>query len=390
MSASGPAISVSVDAEGRPFVEVTIGVAYVYAASGACEPALAPHVLCERPIYRDDLEYPGLYRPPVLRRDAELHARRRGTDVVVQGIWRARGGAAVRQATCALECRGAATFKHVIALSGDRVVERGPAGPRISGPEPFTELPIRYDRAYGGTDEASARRDPDPYEEALRGVVSDAVFYASSTYSYPRNPAGRGYVVDARSLVGARLPNLEWPGAEVTIERMVLPLDRWDERPLPACFDWYGHGWFPRVAFADEFEPTRDDRTPAAEVALGIVPADLRRRPLIERMSDAFHQGAHPLLWRHRLRGDEHLQIGGMSIDGGDARCRLPGVRPHVAAVVEGRALATTPAVLDVVFVETEARRVTLIWRASLAADDPTLPHRADLRADVAVDWRTL
>lgn len=390
MSASEPSIAISQDAEGRVFVEIYVGVAYSFAAGGACEPARDPYVLVERPIYRDDIVYPGRYRPPILRRDVDVHPRRRGTDVVVQGIWRAPGGAAVTTATCALECRGAATFTHVIDLVGDRVVERGPGGPRISAPAPFTEMPIRHDRAYGGTDEASAIRDPDPYEEALRGVVSDEVFYSASTYSYPRNPAGRGYVVDARSLDGLRLPNLEWPGEALTIESLVRPLDRWGERPLPACFDWIGHGWFPRVAFADEFEPTHEDRTPAAEVALGILPADLRQRPLIERMSDAFFQGAHPLLWRHRLRGDEQLRVTGMSPDGRDALCRLPGLRPHVAARVLGRALAEVPAALDVVTLETESRRLTMIWRATLAADDPTLPHRGELRADVAVDWRTI
>jgi len=378
-------LSTTTDGDGRPWVEVYLGATYSI-VSGVCQPEAGGYELIERSIDYKDIQYPGRYRPPLLRRDADLQPRRHGTDVVIQGVW--RSDARVRTALCTLTCRGAAAFRQEIILTGDRHVERGRSGWRFSEPELFSEMPIRYDRAYGGTDERTALRHPDPYEEALRGLLSEEAFYSSSTYSYPRNPAGRGYVVDEESLDGTPLPNLEWPDRLLALDHMVVSLDRWDERPTPAAFDWYGHGWFPRVAFADDFEPTLDDRTPAAEVALGIIPANLRQIPLIERPSDAFFQGANPRLWRRRLRGDEAIEVTGMSPDGHDNAIALPGLVPQVSARIEGQAEVRAAGILDVVFIETEFQRLTLVWRARLPAGDPMLRHRPSLRADLTVEWR--
>jgi len=385
---STPTLTVVADADGRPAVEVYLGAAYTITPGGACQPDTSEYVMVERATHHEGLRYPGLYQPSLLQRDVDAQPRRHGTDLIVQGTW--RSDHAVTSASCTLSCRGATAFRHLVMLFGDRVVEATHGRRQFSAPAPFHALPMRYDRAFGGTDEAEALQNPDPYDEALRDMLSAKAFYESSTYSYPRNPAGRGYVVSEASLDGTTLPNIEWADQLITLDRMVLPLERWDERPLPAGFDWYGRGWFPRAAFIDDFEPTPGDRTPAAEVALGILPANFRQTALIERSGDGFFHGVNPRLWRHRLRGDETIEITGMSPDGRDTVVHLPGRTPTVRARIEGRAEVRATAFLDLALIDAESRRLTLIWRARLPSDDPTLLHRPELQADLAVEWQQI
>ena len=378
------AIVTLADDAGQAWIHAFYGVAYAITPGGGAAPLAEPYAPCEEAVHVRS-PGPGLYRPSLLVRDVEALPRLRGTDVVVQGTW--RSDHPVTAALCTLTCAGAASFRRTIALLGDRVVDRGRVGPVIAAPRPFTELPIRLDRAFGGTDEAAAASAPDPEEEALRGLMSDEEFYEVSTYSYPPNPAGRGYVVDPRGLVGASLPNLEWPDDRLTIERMAAPLDRWGEGPRPACFDLLPHAFFPRAAFFGAFPPTHDGRTPRAEVALGILAADAPLRPLLDRPSDAFFQSAQPHLWQHRLRGDEALCVTGMSADGRDTAVRLPGLAPRVDLRVDGRVREPVRASLDVVHLETERARLTLIWRASFRCEDPVAMVARRTQVDASAIW---
>ena len=93
---------------------------------------------------------------------------------------------------------------------------------------PFTSLPIRYERAYGGRDEHS---------------VADIPFH------YPRNPMGTGVVLrDAAMWWTDSLPNVEDPDDLLTPERVIMEApERWPlQPPLPAGFGWRQRNWFPR------------------------------------------------------------------------------------------------------------------------------------------------
>ena len=51
--------------------------------------------------------------------------------------------------------------RKVIAVIGDRVAQyAGGATPVVTDPVPFTEMPLRYERAYGGTDVFSDLKIP--------------------------------------------------------------------------------------------------------------------------------------------------------------------------------------------------------------------------------------
>jgi len=86
---------------------------------------------------------------------------------------------------------------------------------------------------------------------------------AASPYLYPRNPCGRGYLVEAtpEGFAGLRLPQLEDPGDPLTAARLAdSSIARWQRLPLPWSTGWVNYSWYPRIAFlgvvpcADEFE----------------------------------------------------------------------------------------------------------------------------------------
>ena len=89
------------------------------------------------------------------------------TDFVVIGSAWSAGAVPVQQLDATVEV--GATRK-TIRVIGDRTCEFRPnQAPRFSDPIPFVEMPIRYERAYGGTEETS-----------VPGFL----------FMYPRNPRG--------------------------------------------------------------------------------------------------------------------------------------------------------------------------------------------------------
>jgi hypothetical protein len=374
---------------GVPLVSIMTGRTYSVTHGGKCEPVPASYQIVTEPAYYQHIDYEGHYRPSLLNRDIDVFSWRNFTDLVVQGV--ARTDKPVTSLSITLVCRG----KHVdiakeIIATGDRWVERGRTGPALTEPVPFFEMPVRYDKAYGGTDEKAEAKLADREElQVIRNYVDPGEFMEISEYSYPRNPPGKGYLVHDDGLIDLPWPNLEFPNDRLTLASVTAPLEAWGNRPYPACFDWFGHAWFPRVAFFGEFAPTADDRMPQAEVDLGILPSNLNDLPLLRRPKHGFAQGAHPYLCRNRLHGDEKITVTHMSGDGRDFLISLPREKPHVSFRDHAKREHSLDCSLDLVFVETEKDQVTLLWRATLLLDKGTkLPMKWQEQCEARVVWR--
>ncbi len=370
---------------GKSIFSALFGRQFIVEADGRCAPCDGELTLADEPVYHQGVTYPGKYRPSLVRRDVDLWAWRSFTDLVVQGSVRSdepRDSMLVK-----LECRGPSTvIQQEILVTGDRVVERGPLGLRLTDPVPFTEMPIRYDKAYGGTDEKAEIKLVDPDELRFYELhLSADENLEMGLLCYPRNPAGKGYLVDEDGAVGLAWPNLELPGDRLALSGLLSPHERWGSRPYPACFDWFSQAWFPRCAFFGDFEPTHDGRVPEAEVQLGILDAGLTDLPLLRRPKHGFAQGAHPLLCRRRLVGDEALRVTAMSRDGRDFGVRLPGLAPKVKLFALDCKGTKLDASLDLVLVDTEASRLTLLWRATwmTEVEHPPLDWMTDARYEV-------
>lgn len=383
-AAPGDVLLSGQDPTGARVVSVVAAMRYLVARNGACSDAGPPIVATELTYYDDDAAQ-GRLQPRVLRRDIDAYAWRGFTDIVVQGTARSERARSALLVT--LEC-ASVQLALAVRVSGDRWIERGPGGLRFSEPQPFTAMPMRFDRAYGGFDRLAEARHGNPkLREFMTTQFGPESAQRSSRFAYPRNPAGKGYVIDADSAVGTPLPNLEFPNDALTPERLLAPVDAWARRPYPAAFDWFSHAWFPRIGMLGIVPPTQDDEPPQPETGLGLLAPDIRKIPRLKRVRHELAQGSHPFLWRHRLKGDEQIQVTAMSTDGRDFQVTLPAHRPHIFIKQPSEPEEAAPAVLDAVFIETDLDRVTLVWRGSLRAHKPEMPRGFECLCTHRVTW---
>ena len=189
--------------------------------------------------------------------------------------------------------------KKVVRVIGDRHWTCGgrllPAA--FSAAEPFKSMDLVYARAFGGIDQKGG--------------------------GYCRyNPSGRGYMAKkSKSAVdGTSLPNVEDP-------RHLIK--RWDSRPRPAGFGFYGRGWLPRLRYLGTYdEKWRQERAPAP-------PEDFRFES---------YNGAHPdLQVKEYLRGDEDVELVHLTPQP-RLRFLLPAVTPVCAVLRHGAAVEPPPA----------------------------------------------
>jgi hypothetical protein len=107
-----------------------------------------------------------------------------------------------------------------VRVFGDRTWSSGMVS-TLSPPRPFSEMPIEWDRCFGG-------QDPE-YPELFE----------------PRNPIGRGMRKERKTLEGQLAPNFEDPRALIT---------SWSSRPAPIGFGPVAPFWQPRVTHAGTYD----------------------------------------------------------------------------------------------------------------------------------------
>jgi hypothetical protein len=130
-------------------------------------------------------EYNGEDGVSSLRYDADLVGTKPTTDVVLNGKAYAPGGRPTTEFVVSLRV---GKIHKQIKVVGNRKWEKGLLGTGRSAIEPVTEVPIVYERAFGGFDQS----EPDPRRQRLE----------------PRNPVGCGMVAK----LGEPLPNFETVG----------------------------------------------------------------------------------------------------------------------------------------------------------------------------------
>jgi hypothetical protein len=208
--------------------------------------------------------------------------------------------------------------------------------PKITEPEPFVQMPLVYERSFGGIDAAAA------------------------LYCH-ENLAGTGFVgkLAKDSLHDKPLPNLEDP---------TNLIHAWNSRPRPVGFGFYGRGWKPRLGYAGTYdEKYRRERAP-------LPPLDF---------SYLIYNGAHPD-WQVEgyLRGDEVVELENLTPEG-NIQFQLPGVRPRILLVRRPSSGATriprneeARGVLDTLVLLPERKLLYGIFRAVCplsSLDDPDI-----------------
>lgn len=157
--------------------------------------------------------------------EADFAPRKHRCDVLLNGSAYAPGGRPTTRVQVGLRVNA---ITKSFAVIGDRHWQSSRAGVSASAPQPFTVMPISYDRAFGGID----NRHEDP----------------SRRVAFMRNPVGKGFHkhLQRKEIDGSPLPNTEEIGTPV-----VMPdADRY----VPMSFGPIGRGWDPRHKYAGTYD----------------------------------------------------------------------------------------------------------------------------------------
>lgn len=277
-------------------------------------------------------EYHGELGMSSLRYDADLVATKPTTDVVINGTAYAPHG---RPSKDFMVSARVGSVQKVIRVLGNRRWNQGAFGVSPSSAEPVTEVPIVYERAYGGHDQT----DPDPKNQHLD----------------TRNPVGCGAAAKAHHLVGQPVPNFEYPTGSI-------------EASGPAGFGAIDVYWSPRR----ELNGTYDEAWEQSRLPL--LPEDWNPRSLL--CSPVDQQPPRP------MQGGEVVELLNLTRNG-----TLRFVLPRVSLTFSTRFGSRTEehsGQLASVIIEPDHSRVLTIWSSVLRCptevdylDETTISEKA-------------
>jgi len=273
------------------------------------------------------------------------------TDFVVQGSAFAPNKRPIDRIEVSVQV--AKTIKR-IAVFGKRLIQWTEDRINISMPEPFEEIPLTYQNAYGGIDwrvQISEKDQENP--ELILSFVNDQ----DHPGLYPRNPFGKGYLVEQGEVPDMVMPNLEDPSDLITPERLVIKDPKlWYRQPLPWCFDWVHPITFPRYVFMlpemDAWYPGPEDEQ-MPEVKRIFIPSgyhsQMRDRNLLSCPHPNFFQEASHGLVFSDLKGNEPVKIVGMHPEKPVIEFYLPGHTPVIEIQIEEEKKRVMPRLHSVV-----------------------------------------
>ncbi|HEY0136240.1 MAG TPA: DUF2169 domain-containing protein, partial [Nannocystis sp.] len=243
VSRPGPTVAQLSDVlpTGEPMLSVVARRTYTL-ERGRLVPADEQSPLVGQPVM--DREHPLL-----LAADSDLYAYKPRSDVVIHGHAYATQGSGRAELVVRVD-----RHEHRVAVFGERRVSLTGQRLRFSEPAPIERVPLHHGSAYGGRDRGGEAVHGNPLltdpslVRGFEGVDLDA----ASPFIYPRNPAGRGYLVESTpgAVEQLQLPLLEDPTDLLSPERIVAGwVDQWPRMPLPYATGWIDYNWYPRVAF---------------------------------------------------------------------------------------------------------------------------------------------
>lgn len=281
-------------------------------------------------------EYWGEPGESSVRLPGDVHLCKPGTDILLVGTARHPDGRALEELLTRVYV---GDVGREVLVVGDREWTGSYVGRAITSPEPFEEMPLTWELAYGGVH----------VHDEEKGKV----------YSEPRNPVGQGFKGKRRrsALAGTRLPNLEDPRA---------PLRKPGDRPTPAGYAAVSPQWEPRVSFAGTYDAAwQTSRCP-------YLPRDYDPR--------FFQLAPEGLISARRFTGGEPVALDGVSREG-PLRFALPRCA-FEAAVRKGRDESGLDLALERILFEPDEERFEMLWRTSYPCDKQALEIE---RVDVAL-----
>lgn len=376
---------------GQPRIGLVMKRTYGFRPGGGCE-LLGPDDQDE--VFDDEYPYEKVEPPKIapVALDNDMWAFRSKTDLVVQGTAYAYFPK-TRKHWVDVRAGG---FSRPIRVYGERKVERGPDGElRFSKPEAFEAIPLRYDRAYGGCDLTALERYG--LAPVLRDLLRSRPEYeavAETPFHYPRNPAGRGFLIepDAESLARVDVPNFEFAFDPLTPERLAVgDPAKWIEAPLPAGMDWQSASWFPRLAYVGLAPLPEDFAGRVAEVERGWAAPDLLRTPSMFKTPDRplrpeFAQAASPGMSFEGFPPDAVVELYNLHRDYPVCTLELPGLVPRARLELGAGGIVNLEPHLNSIVIRPDHEQVVMTWCAHTARP-PRLTDRALNGLRIGVSW---
>lgn len=354
---------------------------YTLDLSGKSSLAAAQLPLVEEPLFDDETRE--------LLEDTDLYPFKLATDVVIKGHAYLTG-ISTSAASSALVTVRIGNICRQIAVFGDRRCALSAGRIIFSPQQPVEKIPLLFAFAYGGRDRIAERKYGN---SALKWAgalcVEPKAIEDASPYLYPRNYAGRGYLVEptAAAVEAVQLPNLEDPADLLTPDRLAAgSVDRWPVMPLAAAFGWVHPLWFPRIVLAGMPYRAPGFAGEAEETRRGWAPAGLLKEDTSALAGLRFANGAGFGLQVPHLRGGEPVAIQGVLPGGKTLAFQLPAERPELMTDGrKGRFNPTDPVIHSVV-IEPDDRRLSIVWRGSAPALRPYLTGEL-LKMPFVVRW---
>jgi len=269
--------------------------------------------------------------PGSLRYSSDFVHYKPRADLLLVGRCHAPGGGAIPSCPVAFQV---GDRRQQLLVTGDRWWSGEGGRVRMTDPTPFTDMPLGWDRAYGGS-------------------------------ACPDNPVGRGHepVVLEDGREAWPLPNIEFPG-----QRVGAP----EDRPTPAGFGPIAMDWTPRHGRSGTYDAAwLRDRWPwfPADLDWGLfnsAPAGMQ--------TDGFLVGDEEVYLENLLAGRPRFQT---RLPGIRVRCFVdalpPGVQSPPRTALEREDwqppsreemdFREIPLNLDTLWVDTEQELVALVWR---------------------------
>jgi hypothetical protein len=367
------AVRVAGDPEGKGWRLGVIGKRTWTVSRGQCELSTAQVPLVEEPIYDE--------KRAVLLHDADVLLNRRKTDVIVGGHVYPPGGRTPFDFGVQV-----GDFLRLARAFGPRRVARHAVTGRaqFSSPAIVEKIPLGWESSYGGVDQAARADIGDPFEESLQGagIEPDPRF---GLFAYPRNPVGRGYVIEPTpaGFDACELPLIEDPESLLTPDNLVRnDFVCWPEGPAVAGFGWLSYAFFPRSALLGApplvYDGARIPPSGFHEVRRGEIHAAAVRpdRPLAERLGVGVAQAAAIGMRADSVAPGDVVALQGLHPRDLRWSFRVPAESPRMHVRFAGeKPIELPPPLIRTVLIQPDEDRLTLVWTAEIvlpAAPGPT------------------
>jgi hypothetical protein len=303
--------------------------------------------------------------------DTDLYPYKLATDVVIKGHAYVANTASGASPSGEVAVRIGLTRRR-IAVFGDRRCVLSSGRIKVSRQAPIEKVPFSFAFAYGGRDRvAEMRYGNRALEWAGPLCVEPELLSDASPYLYPRNYAGRGYLIEPTSeaVDAVRLPNLEDPDNLLTPDRLAVgTIDRWPAMPLPAVFSWVHPAWFPRIVLAGLPYTATGFVGEPEETLRGWAPSALLNENTSELAGLRFANGASFGMQLSGLHGGEPVILEGLRPGGERLAFNLPTEPPELFTDGRKGKLNPTTPVLHSVVVEPDQMRLSMVWRGAAPA----------------------